>query len=254
MTSGKFDASNFDGSLNLDSCLKRVQSIKRLFHVEEYSDEKGFKAVVYKPESYALCWYESTKKQRAGDGKCKIRLSTKFKELMDKRFLVGTYNQKPHSRVSSLNQGSLRGNEYIHGFEHQVEGEIVRNQITSRKTLSKPIIWASSPKAHFVSGMAESHPTNEEAKGKCKEVLNKTQRKLDVEEEGKMEDEMIFILPDEGQLLELPEIKQELSEEDEFNHKIQPNKTTKNDVPENDVMRVLSFTEQSSLALTFVPF
>ena len=126
MTSGKFDASNFDGSLNLDSCLKRVQSIKRLFHVEEYSDEKGFKAVVYKPESYALCWYESTKKQRARDGKCKIKTWSKLKKLMDKWLLVGTYKQKPHSRVSSLNQGSLRGNECIHGFDHQVKGRLCR--------------------------------------------------------------------------------------------------------------------------------
>jgi len=50
--------------------------------------------------------------------------------------------------------------------------------------------------------MVVSHHSNEEAKGKCKEVLKKTQRKLKVEE-----DEMIFVLSDEGELLELPEIK-----------------------------------------------
>jgi len=111
---------------------------------------------------------------------------------MDKRFLVGPSKKKSHARVSSLNQGSLRDNEYIHGFEHQVEGEIVQNQIKSRKTLSKPIIWVLLPKAHFVSPMAESHPSNEEAKGKSKEVLKETQRKLKVEEEAQKEDEMIF--------------------------------------------------------------
>jgi len=108
-----------------------VQSIKRFFHVKEYCDEKAFKADVHKLESYAFFGYESTKKQRARDGKCKIRTWTNLKKLMDKWFirtwtnlkklmdkwfLVGTYNQKPHSRVSSLNRGSLRGNECILGF------------------------------------------------------------------------------------------------------------------------------------------
>ena len=102
--------------------------------------------------------------------------------------------------------------------------------------------------------MVESHPSNEEAKGKCKEVLMKTQSKLEVQEEEQKEDDMIFVLPDEGQLLELPEIKDELLEEDELNQEIQPNKTTNNDVPENDVMKVLPFMEQSSLASTFSPF
>jgi len=69
----KFDASKFNGSLNLDSYLKWVQSIKRFFHVKEYSDEKAFKVVVHKLERYPLFWYGSTKKQRVGDGKCKIR-------------------------------------------------------------------------------------------------------------------------------------------------------------------------------------
>ena len=64
---------------------------------------------------------------------------------------------------------------------------------------------------------------------------------------------MIFVLPDEGVLLELLEIKDEFFKEDELNQEIQPNKTTKNGVLENDAMKVLPFTEQSSLASTFYP-
>jgi len=100
--------------------------------------------------------------------------------------------------------------------------------------------------------MAESHPSNEEAKGKCKEVLKESQRKLEVEEEEKKEDEMIFVLPDEAEFLELPEIKEKFLKEDELNQGIQPNKTTKDDVQENDAMKVLPFTEQSSLASTLL--
>jgi len=67
--SKKFDAWNFDGTLNLDSYIKWVQPIEKFFHVKEYSDEKAFKVAVYKLESYALFWCESTKKQRAGEGR-----------------------------------------------------------------------------------------------------------------------------------------------------------------------------------------
>jgi len=69
----KFDAPNFHESLNPNSYLKWVQSIERFFHVKEYSDEKLFKMVVHKLESYAFFWYVSTKKQRVRDGKCKTR-------------------------------------------------------------------------------------------------------------------------------------------------------------------------------------
>ena len=108
----------------------------------------------------------------------------------------------------------------------------MQNQIKSRKTSSKPIIWVSLPEAHFVSPMVESHPSNKEAKGKCKEVLKETQRELEVEEEEEKEDEMIFVLSDEGEFLELPEIKEKLLKEDELNQEIQPNKTSQNDVQE----------------------
>jgi len=58
----KFDARNFDGSVNPNSHLKWVQSIDRFFHVKEYCDEKAFKAAVYKFERYAFFGYESTKR------------------------------------------------------------------------------------------------------------------------------------------------------------------------------------------------
>ena len=54
---------------------------------------------------------------------------------------------------------------------------------------------------------------------------------------------MSFILPDEGELLELIEIKEEFLKEDELNQEIQPNKITKNYVQVNDAMKVLPFME-----------
>jgi len=60
---------------------------------------------------------------------------------------------------------------------------------------------------------------------------------------------MIFILLNEGELLELPEIK-----EDELNQELQHNKIAKNSIQENDTKNVIPFMEQSSLAFRFSPF
>ena len=58
----KFNARNFDGSVNPNSYLKWVQSIESFFHVKEYRDEKDFKAAIHKLESDALFGYETAKK------------------------------------------------------------------------------------------------------------------------------------------------------------------------------------------------
>jgi len=56
---------------------------------------------------------------------------------------------------------------------------------------------------------------------------------------------MTFVLPDEAELLELPKIEEKFLKEYELNQEIQPNKTTKNYVQENDTMNVPPFMEQS---------
>jgi len=65
---------------------------------------------------------------------------------------------------------------------------------------------------------------------------------------------MIFVLPDEGVLLELLAIKEKFLKEDELNQEFQPKRATESDVQENDAMKVLPFTEQSSLISTLLPF
>ena len=86
----------------------------------------------------------------------------------------------------------------------------------SRKTFSKPLIQVSSPQGHFVSPMAESHLSKEEAKDKCKKLLKAIPVKLQVQGEQK-ENEMVFVGPDEGELLELSEVHEEFLKEDELN-------------------------------------
>jgi len=58
---------------------------------------------------------------------------------------------------------------------------------------------------------------------------------------------MIFIGPEEGETLELPEIHEVLLQEGEINQELEPNKYAQIDVQESGRMEVLTSMEQSSL-------
>ena len=90
----KVEAPEFDGSMKLEDYLEWVQSLRRFSHFEACSNEKAFKVVVHKLQSYASFWHENTKKQRARDGKYKIRTWTKLKKHMRKHFPPGSCKQK----------------------------------------------------------------------------------------------------------------------------------------------------------------
>jgi len=49
----KFDPPEFEGNLNPEIFLERMQSIERFFEIKEYFDEKSFKVAVLKLKRYA---------------------------------------------------------------------------------------------------------------------------------------------------------------------------------------------------------
>jgi len=59
----------------------------------EYNDEKSLMLAIITLKGYASLWYEHLKKNRAREGKAKIRMWTKLKKHMDKRFLPFSYKQ-----------------------------------------------------------------------------------------------------------------------------------------------------------------
>jgi len=113
----KFEPPEFEGNLNPDAFLEWVQTIERIFEIKEYSDEKSFKVAILKLKRYASLWYENVKKQRAREGKTRIKTWSKLKRLMTKRFLPDNYKRDLYLKVSSLNQGRLNVEEYIREFE-----------------------------------------------------------------------------------------------------------------------------------------
>ena len=51
------------------------------------------------------------------EGKSKIKTWVKLKKHMDKRFLPATYKQELYLKVTSLQQGNMKVEEYIREFE-----------------------------------------------------------------------------------------------------------------------------------------
>jgi len=113
----KIDPLEFEGNLNLDLFIEWMQALEIFFEIKEYFDEKAFKVAVLKLKKYTSLWYENVKKQRAREGKPRIRTWSKLKKLMIKQFLLENYKQDLYLRVSSLSQGCLSMKEYIREFE-----------------------------------------------------------------------------------------------------------------------------------------
>jgi len=124
----KIDPLKFEGNLNPNLFVEWMQALERFFEIKEYSDDKAFKVVVRKLKKYASLWYENIKKQRAREGKPRIRTWSKLKKLMTKRFLLDNYKRDLYLIVSSLSQGRLSVKEYIREFEQlQIRSGIGRN-------------------------------------------------------------------------------------------------------------------------------
>ena len=63
-----------------------MQALERFFEIKEYSNEKAFKVAILTLKKYGSLWYENVKKQRAREGKPRIRTWSKLKKLMTKLF------------------------------------------------------------------------------------------------------------------------------------------------------------------------
>jgi len=111
------EALEFDGNLKLEECLEWLQAMERIIEIKGYSRKKAFKLAILKLKQYALLWYENLNRTRAFEGKPKINTWFKLKKYMDKRFLPATYKQELYLRVTLLQQGNMKVEEYIREFE-----------------------------------------------------------------------------------------------------------------------------------------
>ena len=67
--------------------------MERITEIKGYSGEKAFKLAVLKLKQYASLWYENLKRNRALEGKPKVKTWVKLKKHMDRTFLRAAYKQ-----------------------------------------------------------------------------------------------------------------------------------------------------------------
>ena len=61
--------------------------MERVFDLKDYAEEKLVKLVVIKPKGYASLWWENLKRDREHMGKARIRIWSKMKRELQKRFI-----------------------------------------------------------------------------------------------------------------------------------------------------------------------
>ena len=79
-----------------------MQALERFFEIKEYSNEKAFKVIVLKVKKYASLWYENIRKQRAREGKTRMRTWSKLKKLMSKLFFPNNYKRDFYQTIISV--------------------------------------------------------------------------------------------------------------------------------------------------------
>jgi len=91
--------------------------MEMIFKLKEYNDEKVSNFAILKTKGYASLWYKNLKRNRAREPKSKIKIWSKHKKHMVKRFLPSSYKQKLYLKITTLSQGNLKVDENIRGFE-----------------------------------------------------------------------------------------------------------------------------------------
>jgi len=87
----KVEAPEFNGNLKLENYINWVQTIERIIELKEYTHKKAFNLVILKLKGYASLWCGTLKKSRARETKSKIKIWSKLKKNMEKRFLPPLY-------------------------------------------------------------------------------------------------------------------------------------------------------------------
>ena len=86
-----------------------IQALEWIFAFKGYSDEKAFKVAILKLKGIASHWYENVRRQRAREGRTRMKTWSKLQKLMTKRFLSTDFEHDLYLRVSSSNQECLGG-------------------------------------------------------------------------------------------------------------------------------------------------
>ena len=82
-------------------------TVKSVFDLKDYVEEKKVKLVAIKLKGYASLWWENFKWDRECMGKTRIRSWSKMKRELHKRFIQDNYQQEVYLKYFSFKQCNL---------------------------------------------------------------------------------------------------------------------------------------------------
>jgi hypothetical protein len=101
------DPPEFGENLSPNLLIEWIQTLEWIFAFKGYSDEEAFKVAIPKLKGVAFLWYENVQRQRAKEGRARIRTWSKLQKLMAKRFLPTDSKHDLYLGVSSSSQECL---------------------------------------------------------------------------------------------------------------------------------------------------
>jgi len=126
---GELDPPEFGESLKPNLLIEWIQALEWISACKGYSNEKAFKVAVLKLKGIASLWYENVQRQRAREGRIRIKTWSKLQKLMTKRFLSTDFEHDLYLRVSSSNQECLGGRRVKRSVNHsRPEGEVKKHR------------------------------------------------------------------------------------------------------------------------------
>jgi hypothetical protein len=95
---------NLKGKCNSKISLIDFKLLRVFFYFKEYPDDKkkGVNLMAFKPRKYASLRWENLKKEKAHEGRSKIKYWKKMKREINKRFLSEHYRLENFMRQSRL--------------------------------------------------------------------------------------------------------------------------------------------------------
>jgi len=92
----------YEGGMNLEELIDRINGMEKFFDYEEIEDEKKVKFVVTKLKDHAALWWDGVQEERKRLGKQHIKNWSKMVAKLRGKFLLSNYQQTFFKQMQNL--------------------------------------------------------------------------------------------------------------------------------------------------------
>ena len=114
----KVDIPEFGGKMHTEEFIGWLHTVERVFDYKDLADDRKVKLVAIKLTKHASNWWEHLKKQRAREGKKRIKTWAKMKKELKKKFLPQHYLQDSFLEFHDFKQRNLSVEEFTAQFDN----------------------------------------------------------------------------------------------------------------------------------------